>query len=252
MTDRLVRDHGAEFATSSAKSFRFLKWQMNELSPRTSWLVALVVALPVAWHFLQREGGPTNALFGAGVTLTLAAIVGLLFRRALFATVVVATVVAIVVVASTFKRLVMNMVVHAYDLFFYLSSWSTVSYLWSDHRPLPAGPHRRVLAIAGVAWVPRLSRSTARACRAAGPRLRHSLFASLGRRRRDAKGERRHMQFYYENLYVSSFYASWGETLETLWRGALMEAARTRPPGGPPFRLPHNLRDQGASRRTSS
>ena len=26
------------------------------------------------------------------------------------------------------------MVVHAYDLFFYLSSWSTVSYLWSDQR----------------------------------------------------------------------------------------------------------------------
>jgi len=28
------------------------------------------------------------------------------------------------------------------------------------------------------------------------------------------------MQFYFENLYVSSFYASWGETLEALWRGA--------------------------------
>ena len=27
-----------------------------------------------------------------------------------------------------------------------------------------------------------------------------------------AKGERRHMQFNFENLYVSSFYASWGET----------------------------------------
>jgi sulfatase-like protein len=38
------------------------------------------------------------------------------------------------------------------------------------------------------------------------------------------KGERRHMQFYFENLYVSSFYASWGETLEALWRGALLEA----------------------------
>ena len=40
-----------------------------------------------------------------------------------------------------------------------------------------------------------------------------------------AKGERRHMQFDHQNLDVSSFYASWGETLETLWRGALLEAA---------------------------
>ena len=42
------------------------------------------------------------------------------------------------------------------------------------------------------------------------------------------------MQFYYENLYVSSFYASWGETLEALWRGALLEAAPRRGRGAAP------------------
>ena len=46
------------------------------------------------------------------------------------------------------------------------------------------------------------------------------------------------MQFYYENLYVSSFYASWGETLETLWRGALMEAAPKAAAMSPAFALP--------------
>ena len=53
-----------------------------------------------------------------------------------------------------------------------------------------------------------------------------------------AKGERRHMQFFYENLYVSSFYASWGETLEALWRGALLEAAPRAAAAGPAFSLP--------------
>ena len=42
--------------------------------------------------------------------------------------------VALIVAAASAKRAVMNMVVHAYDLFFYLSSWSTISYLWSDQR----------------------------------------------------------------------------------------------------------------------
>ncbi len=52
----------------------------------------------------------------------------------------------------------------------------------------------------------------------------------------EAKGERRHMQFYFSNLYVSSFYASWGETLEAIWRGALLEAAPRR--GGGAFHYP--------------
>jgi len=37
----------------------------------------------------------------------------------------------------------MNMVVHAYDFIFYLSSWSTISYLWSDQR-------RYFVALAGA------------------------------------------------------------------------------------------------------
>ena len=58
------------------------------------------------------------------------------------------------------------------------------------------------------------------------------------------------MQFYYENLYVSSFYASWGETLEALWRGALLEAA-PRAAAGAAFTIPSRARP-GPSRRTSS
>ena len=62
---------------------------------------------------------PTKVGIGDGVSLA----VGL-------ATALVATIAA----AASVKRATMNMVVHAYDLFFYFSSWSTVSYLWSDQR----------------------------------------------------------------------------------------------------------------------
>jgi len=39
------------------------------------------------------------------------------------------------------------------------------------------------------------------------------------------KGERRHTQYYWNGLHISSFYSSWAETIETLWRGQLIEAA---------------------------
>ena len=32
------------------------------------------------------------------------------------------------------KHQAMDMVVHAYDIFFYLSSWSTLTFLWSEYR----------------------------------------------------------------------------------------------------------------------
>ena len=93
---------------------------------------------------------------------------------------------------------------------------------------------------------------TARAFRAAGRRWRLPLCVALAWYGADAKGERRHMQFYFENLYVSSFYASWGETLETLWRGALLEAAPRAAAAGPRFQHPHVVQRGAPSRRTSS
>ena len=236
MTDQLVREYPrAAIAPPGARTFRFFRWQLAELSPRGSWRVLAVLALPVAWHFLHREGGTANIVFGIGVTLALAALVTLATRRALFGGVVVTLMVAIVVLASTFKRQVMDMVVHAYDLYFYFTSWSTVSYLWSDHRGY-------MLALVGVALLAavlgflafkldgtRIDRRWAFGA-AAG-------FIAVATAAASVKGERRHTQFYWEDLYVTSFYSSWNETLETLWRGQLIEAL-DGPHGGPPFRIP--------------
>ena len=151
----------------------------------------------------------------------------LIARRALFSTVVVASLVAVIVWAASAKRAMMNMVVHAYDLFFYLSSWSTVSYMWSDQRRYVVGLIAACFAMLLVSWLAYRVDSTRIPRRWAVLLL--VAFVSLAWYGAYSKGERRHMQFYYSNLYVSSFYASWGETIEALWRGALLEAA---PAGG--------------------
>ncbi len=57
----------------------------------------------------------------------------------------------LIVAAAAVKRATMNMVVHAYDLFFYLGSWSTVSYLWSDQRRYVLAALAGLLAAALVA-----------------------------------------------------------------------------------------------------
>jgi len=136
----------------------------------------------------------------------------------------------------------MNMVAHAYDIVFYLGSWSTVSYLWSDQR-------RYLIAIAAAATLMALLAWFA--YRADGTRVPRrwaaaSLAVSIALAFYGAawKGERRHMQFHFENLYVSSFYASWGETLETLWRGALLEAAPRAVASAGPFTVPTTCRPE--------
>src|SRR5215470_8627925 len=111
------------------------KWLLDlELRPLSAWIVVAMLSLMLAHYFWLDEGSAANILFTAAVTLALVAFVVLLSRRALFATVVVSALIVLIVAAATVKRSIMNMVVHAYDLFFYLSSWSTLNFLWSDHR----------------------------------------------------------------------------------------------------------------------
>ena len=81
------------------------------------------------------------------------AVVGLLSRRALFAPSLVGVDRRCDRVTASAKRAAMNMVVHAYDIFFYLSSWSTVSYIWSDQRRYLLALVAALLALALVGWL---------------------------------------------------------------------------------------------------
>jgi hypothetical protein len=76
------------------------------------------------------------------------------------------------------------------------------------------------------------------------PRLRAAaaalVFAALASAGALTKGERPHTLFYWQGLFVSSFFSSWSETLETLWRGQVLEAADNST--GAPFHAPATCR----------
>ncbi len=188
----------------------------------SAWTAGAIWVAMLGYYYLY-EGETANITFVAGSTLALGAAVTVLSRRAMFSAVVVASLVATIVWAASVKRQTMNMVVHAYDLFFYLTSWSTFSFLWADQRRLVVTlfASLALLALAAtLAW--RVDATRVRRSRALVVLGAAALLTHLGA---TYKGERRHMQFNFEALYVSSFFASWGETVEALWRGSLLEAA---------------------------
>jgi phosphoglycerol transferase MdoB-like AlkP superfamily enzyme len=193
-----------------------------QLRPAVAWMfVALLSATLVAYAW-QEEGELANILFMLSVTAALMALVTLFSRRALFATVLVASLVVLIVAAASAKRAAMNMVVHAYDAVFYLGSWSTVSYLWGEQQPYVRAAIAALLATAAAAGLAYRVDGTRVARRWSA--LAFAISAALAWYGAETKGERRHMQFHFSSLYVSSFYASWGETIEAFWRGTLLEA----------------------------
>jgi sulfatase-like protein len=220
MSDQSIGLPGAP-ATGVGSRALATPWLPGRLHGKPAWATAAALWAGMGIYFWQDEGA-AHVLYAVAVTAALIALTTLVSRRVLFGTVLVTSVVAMTVAAASAKRAVMNMVVHAYDLFFYLSSLSTVSYLWSEQRRYLLAALATVLAVAiAVALAYRLDGTRVSRARSATALGLGILLAWFGLA---LKGERRHMQFYFENLYVSSFYASWGETVEALWRGALLEA----------------------------
>lgn len=210
-------------------------WGVRPLGSRTAALAALAIILALQWHIMWYEGWWPSILFVNSVTLMLVAALTCATRRLLFSTTVVGALVTVIVLAATAKHRAMEMVLHAYDIFFYLGSWSTVTYLWSDHRAYLIELAVALGLTAAAAWATwradptRISRK-----HAAGAML---ALAVTGNVAANWKGERRHTQFYWEDMYLASFYASWVETAETLWRGTLIQAASSQ--DAPPFHVPN-------------
>jgi len=241
MSDQTVGLPAIKSGWSRTRAFS-RKWLFDlELRPASAWAVVVVLGLLLTRYFWLDEGSPSNILFTAAITWALVAFVVLLSRRVLFATVLVSALIVMLVAAASVKHAFMNMVVHAYDLFFYLSSWSTISFLWSDHRRYVIALLLALVALIAVSWFAyRADPSRVPRRWAAAGVVVCALLAAVGAY---GKGERRHMQFYYSGLYLSSFYASWGETLEALYRGTLLEAATNQ--AQPAFAIPGSCPTRG-------
>ena len=240
---------------------------MPDPPPRCAWLqalpwptpgcigqrAALVVAAALigftAWHFWHTEGTPINVLYTIATTLTLVSLVLLATRRVLFSVALVLSFVALIHFVASIKRGSWTWSCMPTTSSSISSSWSTISYLWSDHRRYIVG------FVVGVGAIVALA---AFAYRVDGSRISRSVGRPLRPRQlfdRTAgallKGERRHMQFYFENLYISSFYASWGETVETLWHGTTDRSGAASAIAARPRRC-RPACQPATSRRTSS
>ncbi len=212
---------------------------------RVCWGLSAAIFLVMAVFFHRNEWPVGNVVFATAVTGAIVAAIALLTRRVLFGTVVAGGIVATVIGAAKVKLKYMDMLVHAYDLFFYFHSFSTVAYLASAY-PWPTfGLFAMLGATALLGLVvyrvdgTRIGRIPAAA---AFGLLSLTAWAGL-----ESTGQRRHMHLYYTDRYLSTFYGSWPETLRTIWRGQLIEAA-PRASGAPfgafgscatPGRKPH-------------
>jgi hypothetical protein len=195
---------------------------------------AALFSLPMAVYLRYYEGGAFNQFFVWSVTLALGAWIVLAFRRILVASVLVNALLGIVAIVSWAKQQAMDMALHAYDVVFYLSSWATIDYLWNGFRIHVIALVAGLLATAIAAWVAyRLD--TTRVSRGSALIAVVVLTATAGVAAA-FKAERRHNQYYWGDSHISSFYSSWAETAEILWRGQLIEAANSAP--GPHFAIP--------------
>ena len=199
-----------------------------------TWLavaLSLPIALAVAEYFRRFEGSGPNLICTSAITLALWCGLMALTRRVLASTILIGAMIAFVVGVSFTKRALEKMVMHAYDLYFYFPTWGLLTSLWTHHRSfLLAVIGGAVLTLAALAMAWSLERPR---MRRGYPMLVCALCIVVGAAASHEKIERRHTQLYWEDLFVSSFYGTWPETLETLLRGEILEStsrASRRPP----------------------
>lgn len=200
--------------------------EAGAISRPVAYALSAVIAAGLAYYHWRWEGWRENMIFAG--SMTLAFLFGWTFvtRRLLLSISIVAALVTMVVIASDVKRRYIEMVLHAYDIVFYLTSVSTIRFLWVDHRVYLLAIVLSAIATSIMAVLLYKYDSTRISRLTSGAML--VIFSALAFWAANAKGERRNTLFYWDNLYLSSFYSSWSETLETLMRGQLLEALKSQ------------------------
>jgi hypothetical protein len=196
--------------------------QTGMISPRNCWIAVGVIVACLAAFFWRNEWPTANFLFSTSITIAVIGFLTALTGRVLFATVLAGAQVVIVCMASIVKLKTMDMLVHAYDLFFYFKSFSTVTYLAGSFPLYTFGLLGMLIStvLAGY-FIFRMDSTNISRWKAA---VISGIFGVIGFLSLEYIGERRHMHLYYENRFVSTYYGSWPETIRTLVRGQLIEA----------------------------
>jgi len=235
---------GATTSMNGESSFRAPRLPLRSLVtpalslglPRKAWAVVswcstIAAAVGMSLYFWLAEGGLADTIFAVAVTLAVGAVIVCIGRRVLVATVLVAAMVGIVRSVSHAKQQATEVVLHAYDLVALLRSWSALAEVCAQHRSFALGLAVAMLATTMASWAAVRFDAT----RVARPHAicALALLAAVAWIADAARGPRRHTEFYFENTYVTFFYASWAETLQALWRGSLIEAAGPLLPSDP-------------------
>ncbi len=222
---RALRFHPSVGWTSFAARLtqaRFRHKTADILGRRAVTAITLTVAAGLGLYFHLYEGGLANQLFVWSATLLIAAWIVFAARRVLIATVLIVALIVILDRAGTAKLKAMSMAVHAYDMVFYLTSWSTLSFLWVEFPSLLAA---LAVAISGAGIAAALAYhvDSTRVPRA------WSLAAVIGFTTATAltasNAVQPRIQLRGQDFIVSQFYASWADLMEVLWHGQLIEAA---------------------------
>lgn len=196
--------------------------------------IALLLGALVGRYVYWNEGSGPNILFVAGITALLTCALILITQRLLLSVAVVSSLVAIIVITSTVKVELMHMAVHAYDLVYYLSSPATLSFLFVKYPWEISALLGALFFLVLGSWL--LHRIDATRV----PRVYSSLglvaLAGLTYAASENKEARAEWRLFEDGLALSKFYNSWPETIETLWRGQLVEAAPDAT--GPAFAIP--------------
>ena len=232
MTDHIARSQAVRPANWIARARRYVEtWQLEAKGVT----IALgLISAGAGWHIWHHEGGAASMMFVATVSLLVTAALIVVTRRVLVATVLTIAMMAIVVLASAEKVRLMHMAIHAYDMVYYLSSPATLKFLFLNF-PVPMIQLVGAFAIMAVAaWATYIIDPTRVERRHAAV----AVLALIGLTgwTANVKGNRADMQNFEQDLALSTFYSSWSETAEMLWRGQLFEAAPSA--GGAPFLIP--------------
>jgi hypothetical protein len=211
-------------AVKGREALRARVWCVPVLTPRVVYTIASSLSILGAIYVHATEGEPA-ALLVAAVMLTIGSLFVLLSRSVLLAVTLATAMLATIRTASAIHQQETEVLLHAYDVISLFSSRPALNAFWRDHR-------QDALALLATGFV-----TATAACliyRVDGLRIRRThagaaaaLFALMACGAAITKGERRHTEYYFENVYISFFLGSWADAMEALWRGQPLRAAAT-------------------------